>query len=344
MKKCVLFSELYTVCALLTYAGLAIYEYFQLPYFSVITSVYNYEKYVGDTITSVLASDYPRFEMIIINDGSTDHSLEVIEKYAAKDKRIRIINQKNSGLSIARNKGMNIAKGDYFWFVDADDYIDPKALSKLAKQIKKTNRPDLISFFIQPIDENGVFQMQDGYSQLPKTLKNYRNTTFDGRSFSVGMIAGYPVTSGKQIYSKDFLKKHKIYFIPNLTFEDDVFFLSTLEAGARGTAMFETLYYKRNHNQSIVNNRSRYYDSTVKLPIIIYEELKRAGVREERARVYFNVYYQGVFDKFPESEQGIKDIDSVLDYVNKNYAYWKNNKERLEKFVAEKKQKYGRKE
>ncbi len=343
MKKYVVFG-VYAVCALLTYAGFSIYAYFQLPYFSVITSVYNYEKYIGKTIESVLASDYPRFELIVINDGSTDSSLEVIRKYARKDKRIRVIDQKNSGLSVSRNKGMYIAKGDYFWFVDADDYIDSKALSKLAKHILKTNNPDFVSFFIQPINEKGELLPKNEYTKLPKILDGFKDKTFDVHTLPIHTLFIYPVTSGKQVYSRAFLKKHNIWFIPRLVFEDDCFFFTTLEAGARGAVLHEALYYKREHAQSIVHNRPQYYDSTVRLPIKLYEELKRVGVSEERARIYFTVYFGGVFGKFPGREKDIKEVEKMLSYVNQNYEYWENKKKALEDFIQTKKQGYLRKD
>ena len=169
MKK-VLTLLFYVISVTITYSALCIWTAHQKPSFSIITSVYNYDKYVAHTIESVLASDYPYFELILVNDGSTDHSLDVIKRYALKDKRIKVIDQENQGLSVARNNAMKIAKGDYFWFVDADDYISSKALSWLANQIKKTNYPDLISFYVQEVDENEKFIPVYDYWKLPKEI------------------------------------------------------------------------------------------------------------------------------------------------------------------------------
>lgn len=339
MKKCVVFG-ICIVCVLLICAGLRMaFIYFNLPYFSVITSVYNYDKYIGKTIRSVLASDYPRFELIVVNDGSTDRSPEIIERYAKKDKRIKVINQENQGLSVARNNAMKIAKGDYFWFVDADDYINSKAFSKLAEHIQKTKRPDFVSFYIQPVNAKGYKMKQDGYSKLPSILDKYQDKTFTVADIPFKDLFSYPVTSGKQVYSKAFLQKYNIWFVPKLVFEDDCFFLTTLEAGARGTIIPDFLYYKRAHNKSIVAHKSIYYDSTALLPIKVYESVKRVGASEERARMYWQLYFSGVFEKFPRRKKDLIPLEKLLLYINEKpqNEFWNKQYEQLSEFYEEKK-------
>lgn len=111
--------------------------------FSIIVPVYNVEKYISKCIESILSQDYDNFELIIVNDGSTDKSLRIVEKY--DDKRLKIFSKKNGGLSSARNYGIGKATGDYIWFIDGDDYIQPHSLSKLSKIISQDS-PDAICF------------------------------------------------------------------------------------------------------------------------------------------------------------------------------------------------------
>ena len=338
MKK-VLALVVYVISIAITYGALNVWTAYHKPGFSIITSVYNYDKYVAHTIESILASDYPYFELILVNDGSTDHSLDVIKRYALKDKRIKVIDQENQGLSVARNNAMKIAKGDYFWFVDADDYISSKALSWLANQIKKTNYPDLISFYVQEVDENEQFIPVYDYWKLPKELEKYRDSVFIGSTLPLNVIAGYSVTSGKQIYSKKFLQKHHIKFVPKLVFEDDCFFLTTLEAGARGTIIPDFLYYKRAHGKSIVANKPIYYDSTALLPIKIYESVKRVGASEERARIYWRLYFSGVFAKFPGRKKDLIPLEKLLLYISyqPQDEFWQTQSKNLLEFYEEKK-------
>lgn len=105
------------------------------PYFSVIISVYNKEAYISKTLNSVINQTYVNFELIIINDGSTDKSLEIIKQF--KDSRLIIIDQKNQGASYTRNKGLAIAKGKFIALLDGDDFWDTRFLETISEAIYK---------------------------------------------------------------------------------------------------------------------------------------------------------------------------------------------------------------
>ena len=105
------------------------------PLISVIIPVYNVEKYLQRCLDSVIEQTYQNLEIILIDDGSTDHSGKICDDYAARDMRIHVIHQENQGLSIARNKGLDIAKGTYIAFVDSDDYILPEMYAKMLECI-----------------------------------------------------------------------------------------------------------------------------------------------------------------------------------------------------------------
>ena len=98
---------------------------------SVIVPVYNVEKYLSECLDSVLSQDEKDIEVICVNDGSTDKSLEILKEYKEKDDRIIIVTQDNKGLAEARNSGLNVAKGEYIFFLDSDDKMREGTLSKL---------------------------------------------------------------------------------------------------------------------------------------------------------------------------------------------------------------------
>ena len=108
-----------------------------MPKISVIVPVYNVEKYLARCLDSIINQTLADIEIICINDGSTDNSLEILNDYAKKDSRIKIIDQTNAGLSCARNAGMQIAQGEYIGFVDSDDWIDLDFYEKLYTAAKK---------------------------------------------------------------------------------------------------------------------------------------------------------------------------------------------------------------
>ena len=107
------------------------------PAISVIIPVYNQEKYVGKCIRSVLGQSFQDFEVIIVNDGSTDKSLKICQKYAESDPRITVIDKQNDGVTLARKDGVLKSQGDYLFFIDSDDYLVKNALGTLIEIAKK---------------------------------------------------------------------------------------------------------------------------------------------------------------------------------------------------------------
>ncbi len=130
--------------------------------FSIIIPVYNVENYIDRCLKSVSEQTYKDYEVIIINDGSTDKSIDIAKKYPYK-----IISQKNQGLSAARNRGIKEAKGEYLLFLDSDDYWEKDLLKELAKNLKDS--PDVVRFQIQTVDNNyNVIK----YEEKPFTTKS----------------------------------------------------------------------------------------------------------------------------------------------------------------------------
>ncbi len=115
------------------------------PTFSVIVPVYNVEAYVAECLDSLLAQTYGDFELIAIDDGSTDGSASVLERYAAQDARIRTIRQANGGLSTARNAGVEAAEGRFCLFVDSDDVVHPQLL-EICHHVLQTQGADFVSY------------------------------------------------------------------------------------------------------------------------------------------------------------------------------------------------------
>ena len=137
---------------------------------SIIVPVYNTEKYLHRCVDSILNQTFTDFELILVDDGSTDRSGEICDEYAKNDKRINVIHKSNGGLSDARNAGLDIAKGEYISFIDGDDYIHPQTYEIILKIMSET-RSDLGCFnyrFIQP-DENAEFERYDADS-IEKTV------------------------------------------------------------------------------------------------------------------------------------------------------------------------------
>ncbi len=109
------------------------------PLISIIIAAYNAEQHIGELFESLYAQIYKNIEIIVVNDGSSDLTSEIIEKNKSIDNRIQLINQENAGVSAARNRGLFIAKGDYVIFIDADDIMDKYMIVRLVENAQKTN-------------------------------------------------------------------------------------------------------------------------------------------------------------------------------------------------------------
>ncbi|NLK12469.1 MAG: glycosyltransferase [Candidatus Phytoplasma sp.] len=112
---------------------------------SIIVPVYNVQKYLEQCIESVICQPANKFELILINDGSTDNSGAICDRYSKKDNRIKVIHKENGGVSTARNEGLKVANGEYVWFLDSDDYMVDSAIVCVLGFIKKLHYPDLIT-------------------------------------------------------------------------------------------------------------------------------------------------------------------------------------------------------
>lgn len=171
------------------------------PVFSIIVPVYNTEKYVKRCLDSIMNQTFTDFEVIIVNDGSTDDSKDIIAKYPYK-----VINQKNQGLSMARNNGVKEATGDYLIFLDSDDYIEKNLLKEITKSL--SNDPDLVRFQVKDIFENG------------KTIR-YNETPFKGKNGvkAFELISKYHFVENACIYAI----KRKYYLDNSFSFKKDTY-------------------------------------------------------------------------------------------------------------------------
>ena len=119
---------------------------------SIITPVYNSEKFLKKCIDSILNQTYSNFELILVDDGSVDKSPQICDEYARKDSRIVVIHQKNQGQAAARNKALDICKGDYISFIDSDDYVNPQMLEILMYTMQQSEADIAVCDYVQGCD------------------------------------------------------------------------------------------------------------------------------------------------------------------------------------------------
>jgi len=218
-----------------------------LPKISVIIPVYNAEKYLAQCLTSVLSQSFQNFEVICINDGSSDTSGTILEDFSRVDNRFIVINQANHGQSFSRNRALEIARGEYVFFLDADDYIAPNAFQKLL-HVSEKNNVDVIFF-------NGKLFFPSGDSfpfWEPWIVKSFPSGCYDVfDNDRVGFFTNVCTT----FYKLSFLQTNGLKFIANLLYEDLEFNYKVLSFVERYYWLNESLYFYRRSVEGSTTSR-----------------------------------------------------------------------------------------
>lgn len=212
---------------------------------SIIIPVYNVEKYIDQCLDSIINQTYKNLEIIIVNDGTKDNSMKIVEKYLS-DKRIKIINKKNEGLSSARNIGMEKATGEYIYFLDSDDWIENNTIKKLVEN----------SIDADIVGANFLY-----YDEITKKGKSEKD-----------ILKNIPITKGEyllnknvetmvwnKLYKLSFLKEKKLNFIKGIIHEDEEFTFKCYMNSPKVKYIEDYTYnYRVNRENSIM------YDSKTK--------------------------------------------------------------------------------
>ncbi len=227
-------------------------DYFYLndsPKISVIIPIYNVEKYLCKCLDSIINQTLKEIEIICVNDGSTDKSLDIVKEYAEKDKRIQIILQENKGLSAARNTGLKQAHAKYVYFIDSDDYIDKNTLQVLYEAML-VNNTDVVVGTVQCVDENNQL-INDG-----------RQIWFDEYLKSSGKCA-VPTdikkdiisTAWNKLYKNAIIKKFNLQFPEGLINEDEYWLWAYMIHCSTYVLANEAVYFYLQRSDSIMGKR-----------------------------------------------------------------------------------------
>lgn len=181
-----------------------------VPMISLIIPIYNADKQLRKCLDSIFSQTFSNFELICINDGSTDQSLSILQEYLKKDTRIKCINQTNCGQSLARNKGLDIAQGEYIYFVDADDYIHPQALDVMYDVAIKTQAPITVANTFIRESKKQIFSPIKMNKLKHQYHYNVMNDLFNQRHLSSIVW--------NKLYKREILNNKR--FIEGIQFED----------------------------------------------------------------------------------------------------------------------------
>lgn len=201
-------------------------------FLSLIVPVYNAERYLGECLSSLQNQDISDYEIVCVNDGSTDSSPAILAEFSARDAKFTVLNQENGGVTRARNAGLDAARGDYIWFVDADDFLKPNILGALRRKILAENCDRLIVGgyrFTDALTDEEAAQSRRG--ELPANAPWYDAVVW------------------RSLLRREFLRENGLSFrYPELTHGEDGLFLYELSLCApRSAEIAEALYFYREH-------------------------------------------------------------------------------------------------
>ena len=224
---------------------------------SVLIPVYNVSLFLEESISSVLNQNLEDIELICVNDGSTDNSLEMLEEYAKKDKRVKVFNKENGGCGSARNMALTKAGGEFIYFFDPDDRILPDTLKRAYENAVK-NESDLVLFKATRFNDKGVYYNRT-YMDLDNHFKNY--VDFDNFTFTYKDIKKFvldsPYAPWCKLYRKDFIDSYDDFkFDLGVAFDDVPFHVKSLIRANKISFVNEYLYHYRFDNPNSVNNTS----------------------------------------------------------------------------------------
>ena len=222
------------------------------PFFSIIIPIYNSEKYLDRCLASICNQTFSSFEVLLINDGSSDNSLEICNKWAQKDSRIIVLSQKNYGASAARNKGIKEATGKYIQLVDSDDTISPECLEKIYGIILQDKYPDLVEFRLSYHSYDGRTSTFGTILQPGKYDRQFLQEEFlpvhllikeDSKIY-------YNIYNVLRFIKTDLLRKNNILFNEKIRrWEDWLFAMLVFNSAENMSVTHQVLYHYMGHEE-----------------------------------------------------------------------------------------------
>lgn len=229
---------------------------------SIIIPIYNVEEYLEECLVSALKQTLKEIEIICVNDGTPDNSMNIVDKYAKEDSRIVIVEKENGGLSSARNAGMAVARGEYVYFLDSDDYIMENSMEVLYKQAHDNDLDDIY------FDAESFFESEDLKEEMSEYVDYYvRKADYSQVVTGLEMLKKmdenneFRPSACLQMIKREFLLENKIQFCNGIVHEDNLFSLECILEAKRVKHIPEQFYMRRVRAESIMTATKEFKSS-----------------------------------------------------------------------------------
>ena len=240
------------------------------PAISIIMPIYNSEKYIEECLNSLIYQTFKNFEIICVNDGSTDNTLNILKKYEKKDERIKIINQYNKGAAVARNIGMKNSKGEYLIFLDSDDIFEITMIEELYAKIKGNNAEIVIcnSEYFYTMNNKNIYD-EKKYSVFENNIKNNIFSSFDIKKDFFNFFIWWP---WDKIFKKKYIENLGINF-QNLKSSEDLIFICSAVISSKKILILDKVLIK--HRIGIITSFENSSEKSCDNFYYAFKELKK---------------------------------------------------------------------
>lgn len=291
---------------------------------SVIIAAYNIEQYIERCVESIINQTYKNLEIIVINDGSTDRTLEIIKGIKKKDERIKIIDQENIGLSNSRKRGYSIASGEYISFVDGDDWLDVNAIERLYN-VASVNKLDILCYGFINIYDNKKFVKPE---EVDETVELLKGDTFLKRI----LLCKIPPSICLKFLRKNYIEKECIEFPEGITYAEDLALSGSIACSMPKVGIIkDKLYYYYQRENSVTKKISPKILDIAKATSFVKNNMISKNVFDNNKEEFdyciylhnFDFRYDEIFNKNIYSKKLFDNWKSFNVNITKN-IYYKN--------------------
>ena len=279
---------------------------------SLIIPVYNGAEFLPECLDSTLNQTLKEIEIICVDDGSTDESLEILNQYAQKDSRIKVIHQENMGLPISRNNAIKLATGEYLQFLDADDYLEPDTCECLYLY-SKIYSLDMLSFASLEFRNKDRIDFEN-LAHCVRWLPQKFTPVFTWNQIP-NLLQYVTATAPLTIYRHQHLIDNDITWInKKITYEDIPFFTISLLKEARFGALSIKFYHKRVHENAITQNNARYFPDYCWIKEYTLDNIQKIIKNQQALSLYFYIFLKKTFHTFQDLDPDSKIKHAQLFY------------------------------
>ena len=290
-----------------------------MPFVSIVTPVYNSEKYLPAYFESLIRQTFTNFEILAVDDGSSDSSLEVCASFARSDSRIKVFAQKNSGVSASRNKALDEASGEWICIIDSDDYVSPFFLEKLISHT--TDEVDVIECY-------ATF-FSDRVTEIEYTPFEREKVVLSGLQWKKRVAENFTkekVLPRTVLYRRSVIEKNKLRFNCEYSIYEDVDFVLRISDFCRYVYVeTEKLYYYRKHENSLTSSggiSEKQLSALLFLQRFENFDIENNDIYLRILQIYTSFYKDALLNKavLPQKTVGNNTVKILKDEIKRNYS------------------------